>query len=226
MQLILTPELILEAYRHGLFPMAHSAAARTVQWVCPDQRGLLPIDTLHIPRRLLKTLKQTPFDIRIDTAFEELITRCGKATEDRPETWINDEIKAVFCRLHETGHAHSVEVWDNDRLIGGLYGLHIGSVFFGESMFSRTRDASKIALVHLAARLWCGGFTLLDTQFINNHLKQFGAYETPHEEYMTELEDALEITADFKLEGLTQTEILNRYLDGREKDTMTPEEER
>lgn len=212
MQLVLTPELVLEAYRHGLFPMAYGANSPYINWVCPELRGQLSITDLHIPRRLLDTLKAAPFEITINKAFREVITLCGERHENRPETWINDSIRDVFCDLHDLGHAHSLECWDGDKLVGGIYGLAMGGAFFGESMFSRERDASKIALVHLTARLWKGGFSLLDTQFINDHLKQFGAYEIPYESYKIQLSRALRHDADYVLRSQNDVDILSEYL--------------
>lgn len=212
MQLVLTPELVLEAYRYGLFPMAYGAHSPYINWVCPEMRGQLSVCDLHIPRRLLSTLKQGPFEVRINTAFEEVIAMCAAPHEKRPETWINDQIANVFCRLHEQGCAHSVECWQAGKLVGGVYGLAIGAAFFGESMFSRARDASKIALVHTAARLWKGSFSLFDTQFVNEHIKQFGAYEVPFEDYKKQLFAAINRDADFKQEGVESAAILEDYL--------------
>ena len=166
---------------------------------------------MDIPR-LQKTIRKNQYDIKIDTAFNTVIKTCAELTNTRQDTWINDQIIDVFCRLHGMGHAHSIEVWDDCNLIGGLYGLKIGSAFFGESMFSRKQDASKIALVHLAARLWAGGFTILDTQFINPHLEQFGAYEISHDDYLVQLESALQKKSDFLQTGYNQHEICNAYL--------------
>ena len=212
MQLVLTPELILEAYRHGLFPMAYRGDSPYIQWVCPEMRGQLPIDDLHIPRRLRKTLLNNPYDIRVDTAFKAVIKACAAPAPHRPETWINDEIMSVFCALHEQEHAHSLEVWEGNRLVGGIYGLKIGAAFFGESMFSHKTNTSKIALVHLAARLWRGGFSVFDTQFTNDHLEQFGVYELAHATYLEHLKPALEHEADFALNGVSAEEILKDYL--------------
>ena len=162
MQLVLTPVLLIEAYKQGLFPMAYSGDSPYVHWICPDMRGQLPIEGLHIPKRLKKTVlsnlkRNAPYEIRIDTAFEDVIRACAGNHDGRPETWINEPIIKVYCALRAQGHAHSVECWDvsgeQERLVGGLYGLAIGGAFFGESMFSHARDASKIALVHLVARL-------------------------------------------------------------------------
>ncbi|HQX27260.1 MAG TPA: leucyl/phenylalanyl-tRNA--protein transferase [Alphaproteobacteria bacterium] len=216
MQLILTPELLMEAYRQGLFPMAYNSGSPYIHWICPEMRGQLSITDIHIPRRLLETVKKAPFEIRINADFEAVLRGCAEPTPKRPETWINASIFKVFCDLHERGHAHSVECWEDDKLVGGIYGLAIGGAFFGESMFSRMRDASKIALLHMVARLWKGGFTLLDTQFVNEHLKQFGAYELPHDEYKKYLEDAVKAEGDFLLSGLSQEKIMDNYLAMRE----------
>ena len=212
MQLVLTPELILEAYRQGLFPMAYNSGAPYVHWICPEMRGQLPIKNLHIPRRLKKTIRRGAYEIKINTAFEDVIRQCAEPQENRPETWINESIMNVFCQLHTRGDAHSVEYWQEGQLTGGVYGLAIGGAFFGESMFSHTRDASKIALVHLTARLHSGGFTLLDTQFVNDHLQQFGAYEIPYEEYKSVLNKALQVKGNFLLEGKSEAEILDVFL--------------
>ena len=201
MQLILTPELILEAYAQGLFPMAYNAESPYIHWICPEERGQLSITDIHFSKRLIKTIRSAPYIIKTNTDFSGVIAMCAENTDTRPETWINDPIRDVFIKLHKAGHAHSIEAWhdteDGEVLVGGLYGLAIGSAFFGESMFSRANDASKICLAHLVARLWKGGFTLLDTQFVNDHLKQFGVYEVPHKEYKAQLDQALAIEADF-----------------------------
>ena len=170
------PDLLLQAYRQGIFPMADSADARYFNFYRPNRRGLLPI-RLHIPRRLKKTLRQQPYRVTVDTAFETVIDACAENRDVRPSTWINRGIRDVFVRLHEQGHAHSIECWKGKKFAGGVYGLKIGAVFCGESMVSHETDTSKIALVHLGARLWKGGFTLLDAQFHNPHLEQFGLYE-------------------------------------------------
>jgi leucyl/phenylalanyl-tRNA--protein transferase len=211
MQLVLTPELLLEAYRQGLFPMSYSGDSPYIHWVCPELRGQLSIENLHVPRRLKKTVRSGLYEVRIDTAFEDVIAGCAAATETRPETWINRQIENAFIGLYARGHAHSVECWLGGELAGGLYGLAIGGAFFGESMFSLARDASKVALVHLAARLSAGGFTLLDTQFVNDHLRQFGVYEVPHETYKKQLSAALEQKADFTLKGRSEEALLEAY---------------
>ncbi len=222
MQLVLTTELLLEAYKQGLFPMAYSAGSPYIHWICPELRGQLSITQMHIPRRLKKTVRGAPYEIRIDTAFEEVIRACAGSNETRPETWINDAIIKAYIGLHKDGHAHSVECWNKDgALVGGLYGIEMGGAFFGESMFSRERDASKIALIHLAARLWAGGFTLLDTQFVNDHLKQFGAYELPHQTYKRALREASTLETDFMLKGKSERELIEDYFEMRS--SLTPE---
>jgi leucyl/phenylalanyl-tRNA---protein transferase len=212
MQLILTPELLLEAYRQGLFPMAYNSGSPYIHWICPELRGQLSITEIHIPHRLEGALKHPPFEITINKDFEGVIEGCGEPTEKRPETWINEPIRKVFIDLHRRGYAHSLECWDNGKLVGGIYGLAIGAAFFGESMFSRETNASKIALINLTARLWKGGFTMLDTQFVNDHLKQFGVYELPHDDYKKILQVAIKGRADFRLDGIPQKEIMDEYL--------------
>ena len=192
--------------------MAYSADSPHINWICPEQRGQLSITDIHIPRSLLKRVKQQAYEVRIDTAFDQVITACAEDAPDRPETWINDSIKSVFGQLHTMGHAHSIECWHAGELLGGLYGLKIGGVFFGESMFSRATDASKVALVHLVARLWAGGFKMLDTQFVNDHLEQFGVYEMDHAGYMAELDNVLTGKADFTLKNMPEADILTNYL--------------
>ncbi len=217
-------EHLLYAYRHGLFPMADSAEAGEIYWYNPPLRGQLSIEGLHIPSRLLKTVRQDPYEIRTDSDFTGVIDGCAEARKDRPQTWINETIRRLFIELHEQGHAHSVECYEHGKLVGGLYGMALGGAFFGESMFSRRRDASKVALVHLAARLWKGGYTLLDTQFVNDHLKQFGIYEIPREEYLAQLEEALVMGGDFVLEGMNENDILKSYLEFRHSISRHPRE--
>lgn len=194
---------ILNAYRNGLFPMAEDADADHFFFYEPEKRGLLPIHSLHIPKRLARTVRRNQFRVTINTAFIDVIDGCAESTPDRPKKWINENIRDIFIILHQAKYAHSVECWDNDgNLAGGLYGLVLGSVFFGESMFSRQTDASKVALVHLMARLWAGGFDVCDIQFINDHLTQFGAYEIPQSEYLGLLNRALMKEARFTKLGL------------------------
>ena len=184
--------MLLRAYSIGLFPMAESADDPEIFWVEPEVRGVLPLDKFHISKSLAKTVRRKPFDIRFDHDFEAVIAGCGEATDGRPSTWINRTIRSLYTTLHSLGHAHSVEAWDGDRLVGGLYGVSLGSAFFGESMFSRRTDASKICLVHLVDRLRGAGFTLLDTQFTTEHLKTFGAIDMPKREYAKLLSKAME----------------------------------
>lgn len=207
-----TPELFLNAYMQGVFPMAESADDLHYNFYRPDMRGQLSILDLHIPKKLLKTLKSQPYQIKINTDFEGVIDGCAAVSKGRNSTWINTPIKECFIELHNLGYAHSVEAWQDDKLVGGLYGLAIGAVFCGESMFSRATDASKIALVHLCARLQKGGFTILDTQYINDHLQQFGVYELPQKEYEKIIKTEMPKQTDFVLEGMSEEEILARYL--------------
>lgn len=192
-----TPDLVLRAYRAGLFPMAERRDADRLYWLDPDRRGIQPLEAFHLPRRLARTVLSDAFEVRCDTAFAAVLEGCAASTEDRPETWINPDIERLFGALHEMGHAHSVECWQQGRLVGGLYGVVLGGAFFGESMFSRVRDASKVALVHLVARLRLGGFALLDTQFVTDHLARFGAIEVPRLEYRRLLAEAVDLPAMF-----------------------------
>ena len=191
----ITPELLLRAYAEGIFPMAERRNDPTLFWVSPDRRGILPLDAFHVPRRLARTVRSDRFRVTADSAFLDVILACAAPAPDRRETWINAEIVHLYSALNASGYAHSLECWEGDRLVGGLYGVHLGGVFFGESMFSRLRDASKVALVHLVARLRAGGFKLLDAQFITAHLQQFGAIEIPREAYLSELRRALGVQA-------------------------------
>jgi leucyl/phenylalanyl-tRNA--protein transferase len=196
----LSPEILLRAYAVGLFPMAERHDDPTLYWIDPEKRGILPMDQFHVPKRLARTIRNCPYDVRCDTAFASVIRRCAEPGTGRGETWINDEIVRLYIDLHELGRAHSVECWQDGALVGGLYGVALGGAFFGESMFSRARDASKIALVHLVARLRKGGFTLLDTQFVTKHLSQFGAVEIHRSGYRQLLAQALDRQAEFYCE--------------------------
>ncbi|WP_092496924.1 leucyl/phenylalanyl-tRNA--protein transferase [Faunimonas pinastri] len=193
----ITPELVLRAYAYGIFPMAESADDPTLFWVEPKLRGVIPLDTFHVPRRLARTVRAGPFEVRFDTDFEGVISGCAAARPDADETWINPAIRELYGALFRSGHVHTVETWREGRLVGGLYGVHLGSAFFGESMFSFERDASKFALVKLVERLKAHGFTLLDTQFVTEHLSQFGAIEIPRAEYKRRLQKALTIESTF-----------------------------
>lgn len=203
---------VITAYQCGLFPMAESRESDVYYWYDPPQRGQLPIADLHIPDRLRRTVLKFPYEVKIDTAFEQVIDGCAAAAKNRPETWINRGIRDLFIGLHKAGYAHSLEAWHEGKLAGGLYGMALGGAFMGESMFSCRRDASKIALVHLCARLWQGGFTVLDTQFTNPHLTQFGVYELPREEYLNRLRAALGLKADFRLAGINEQTLIENYL--------------
>lgn len=193
----LTPEILLQAYRAGVFPMAERRDDPNLFWVSPEARGIIPLDRFHLPRRLARTVRSDRFTVKVDTAFEAVMRACAAPAPDRKESWINAEILSLYTALHRMGHAHSIESWRNGELAGGLYGVKIGAAFFGESMFSRERDASKVALAHLVARLKFGGFRLLDAQFITSHLAQFGAVEIPRNEYMGMLADAVARDAEF-----------------------------
>ncbi|TAN78141.1 MAG: leucyl/phenylalanyl-tRNA--protein transferase [Magnetospirillum sp.] len=193
----LTSDLLLRAYAMGVFPMARSRDDPRLYWIDPERRGILPLETFHVSKRLRKTLRRGGFKVRCDTAFEAVMRACGEATDDRPDSWINEEIVRLFVELSRLGLAHSVETWRDGRLVGGLYGLGLGAAFFGESMFSRETDASKVALVHLVARLKLGGFHLLDTQFVTAHLQQFGAIEIPRSDYQERLSAAIDQPAWF-----------------------------
>ena len=187
----ITPQVLLKAYAVGVFPMAESADDPALYWVEPDERGLIPLDGFHISHSLKKSVRHAGFEIRIDTSFETVMRACAEKTADREETWINERILKLYTQLHKMGFCHSVETWKDGALVGGLYGVRLGAAFFGESMFSRQRDASKVALVHLVEGLKRGGFALLDTQFITTHLARFGAIEIPRERYLLKLHDAL-----------------------------------
>ena len=196
-QMEITPELMLRAYRIGLFPMAESRDARTLYWLDPEMRGVIPLDGFHLPRRLARRVRQAPYRISANEDFPRVIAECAAPRASSPDSWINAEIQALFVALHRQGHAHSIEAWEGEALVGGLYGVSLGGAFFGESMFSRADDASKIALVHLVARLRLGGFTLLDAQFQTSHLAQFGTEEVPRALYKARLAEAVEVPAHF-----------------------------
>jgi leucyl/phenylalanyl-tRNA--protein transferase len=193
----ITPELLLRAYACGIFPMAESVDDPTLFWVEPKLRGVIPLESFRVPSRLARTVRSDSFAVTVDTAFNAVIDGCAAPQPGRDNTWINRRIRELYIALHELGHCHSVEVWQGDKLVGGLYGVRLGSAFFGESMFHVARDASKVALVHLVARLIAGGFVLLDTQFVTDHLRGFGAIEIPRRRYRTLLDVAVEGRADF-----------------------------
>lgn len=189
----ITPALLLQAYASGVFPMAESAASDELFWVDPQRRGVLPLDGLHVPRRLARSFLADDFEIRVDGDFTAVVLACA----ERPETWINGRILRLYRDLHRAGYAHSVEIWQEGALAGGLYGVALGAAFFGESMFSRRRDASKLALIALVARLNAGGFRLLDTQFVTPHLARLGAVEITRSAYHRLLDPAINRPARF-----------------------------
>ena len=187
----ITPQVLLKAYACGIFPMAESAEDNALYWIEPERRGILPLDRMHVPRRLARTIRGGGFEVKVDRNFEAVIEGCAAPRSGRRSTWINGRIRSLYRELFALGHCHTVEVWQDGVLTGGLYGVHLGRAFFGESMFSRARDASKIALVYLVARLKYGGFTLLDTQFVTGHLSRFGTIEVSRDEFQRFLEAAL-----------------------------------
>ncbi len=203
----ITPELLLQGYASGVFPMSEGIDDPDIFWVDPQMRGIFPLDNFHVSRSLTRTIKRAPYQVTVDQHFQDVVHACA----DRDETWINTEIFDLYTQLHNLGFAHSIEVMDGNALIGGLYGVTLASAFFGESMFSRRTDTSKIALTYLVARLNYGGFTLLDTQFQTDHLRSLGAQEITRDDYRDRLANALEISADFyKLPTDTQpSEVLH-----------------
>ena len=190
----LTVELLLAAYANGYFPMAKSREDKAIYWYYPEERGIIPLDAFHVPRSLARFMRKEPFRITTNTAFKKVIQGCAEVGKGaRDGTWINDAIIRTYSELHAHGFAHSVECWEDEKLVGGVYGVALGSAFFGESMFSRTPNASKVALVHLVTLLREAGYTLLDTQFVNDHLLQFGVIEIPREEYLAQLLEAMRV---------------------------------
>ena len=197
MEFGLTPDVLLRAYASGLFPMAERRDDPRLYWMDPDMRSIIPLDGLHVSRRLARRVRRQEFDVRTDSAFRQVMGLCAEPTLRRMETWINDQILELYGELHHRGAAHSVECWRDGDLVGGLYGVVLGGAFFGESMFSRATDASKVALVHLVERLNRGGFQLLDSQFITPHLETLGAIEITRERYHERLRRALATDARF-----------------------------
>jgi leucyl/phenylalanyl-tRNA--protein transferase len=193
----ITPQILLKAYAAGIFPMAESAEDNALYWVEPEERGIFPLDGLHISHSLRKRIRKCRFDIRIDTAFQDVISACAEKKPDRRTTWINQRIKSLYGQLFKMGCCHSIECWRGQELVGGLYGVRIGGAFFGESMFSRETDASKVALVHLVARLRAGGFHLLDAQFTTPHLESLGARSISRADYHLLLERAIDQDGEF-----------------------------
>lgn len=187
----ITPEILLKAYATGIFPMAEDADDPTIYWVEPRARGVLPLDRFHIPRRLARTVRSDIYTVTSDRDFDAVIAGCAAPRRDAPRTWINARIRALYGALFDLGQCHTVEVYAGERLVGGLYGVCLGAAFFGESMFHEARDASKVALVHLVARLKAGGFVLADTQFLTDHLTQFGVEEMPRQVYKRRLAEAI-----------------------------------
>ncbi len=189
---------LLSCYARGVFPMADAREDERVFLIDPERRGVIPLDAFHVSRRLARTVRAEPFEIRTDTAFRLVVQACAEASDGRNETWINHPIEELYVRLHELGHAHSVECWKDGQLVGGLYGVSLHGAFFGESMFSRRREASKVALVHLVGRLIAGGYQLLDTQFLTGHLTQFGAIEISRLDYRRRLAVAISVEGEFQ----------------------------
>jgi leucyl/phenylalanyl-tRNA--protein transferase len=198
----ITPEVLLKAYACGIFPMAETAEDLSLYWIEPEQRGIVPLDRFHVSERLARTVRSDRFTVTVNRDFDAVIDSCATPQPGRAKTWINARIRMLYRRLHEREHCHSIEVYDCDELVGGLYGVTLGAAYFGESMFHRARDASKVALVHLVARLKTGGYTLLDTQFVTDHLKTFGAVEIPRRQYHRLLEEALRGEARFAVPPL------------------------
>lgn len=216
----LTAELLLQAYRVGLFPMAEKRDSDELYWLDPEMRGVLPLETFHLSRRLRRTVLASSYVVTADQRFEAVIAACAASTSGREESWINPEIERLFTQLHRQGHGHSIECLHDGELVGGLYGVAIGGAFFGESMFSRARDASKIALVHLVVRLQLGGFTLLDTQFTTEHLAQFGAMEIPRAVYRHRL--GLAVASQASWVAAPAADVLAGAIAGLGRETEAP----
>jgi len=193
----ITPEVLLKAYACGIFPMAESSEDPTLYWIEPERRGIIPLQSFHVPKRLARTVRSTHLAVACDRDFDGVIAGCRQAKAGRTRTWINTRIRNLYRGLFDIGHCHTVEVYDGEQLVGGLYGVSLGRAFFGESMLHRARDASKVALVHLVARLKAGDYKLLDTQFVTDHLTTFGAIETSRRQYHKLLAEALIGEADF-----------------------------
>ena len=211
----ITPDVLLRAYACGIFPMSESADDPGLFWVEPEERGVIPLDGFRVASRLARTVRSDVFTVTVNTAFKRIIAECAAPKPGRDDTWINQRIRDLYTGLYDMGHAHSVEVWENNALVGGLYGVSLGRAFFGESMFHHARDASKVALVHLVARLIAGGFKLLDTQYVTDHLRSFGATEVPRRRYRQMLDGALDgiadfgkLPVDFPLKGATMLDII------------------
>jgi len=194
----ITVDMLLRAYAHGIFPMSESRHDPRISWFDPSRRGVLPLNRFHVSRRLARTIRGRTYRLSVDYAFQQVVEGCAAPRPGRWTTWINDSIIEMFTGLHATGHAHSIECWQHNQLVGGLYGVSLGAAFFGESMFSIHRDASKVALVYLVARLRHGGFRLLDTQFVTEHLERFGALEISRDDYLRRLRTSVAMEADFQ----------------------------
>jgi leucyl/phenylalanyl-tRNA---protein transferase len=203
-QVEITPDVLLKAYACGIFPMAETAEDLSLYWIEPEHRGIVPLDRFHVPERLARTVRGDRFTVTVNRDFDAVLEGCATPQPGRAKTWINARIRVLYRKLHERGHCHSLEVYDGEELAGGLYGVTLGSAYFGESMFHRARDASKVALVHLVARLKAAGFTLLDTQFVTDHLRTFGAVEISRRQYHRLLEEALRSEARFAARPLDQ----------------------
>ena len=202
----LTPDILLRAYAIGIFPMAEGREHTELHWIDPEHRGVLPLEEFHIPRKLRRRIRRADFEVTCDSAFTEVIEACAEPADNRPDTWINPPIQRLYTDLHEMGFAHSLECWHDGALVGGLYGVSLGAAFFGESMFTRVPDASKVALAHLVLRLRKGGFRLLDTQFVTPHLRRFGVVEVPRQDYRSRLAQAITAQARFPAE-VTDAEL-------------------
>ncbi|MGH6855761.1 MAG: leucyl/phenylalanyl-tRNA--protein transferase [Aestuariivirga sp.] len=219
----ITPHILLRAYAAGIFPMAENAEDAALYWVEPEERGIIPLDGLHISHSLRKSVRRQHFEVKIDADFPAVIAACAAKAPHRSSTWINGRIRSLYTQLHRMGACHSVECWQEGKLAGGLYGVRIGAVFFGESMFSKAPDASKVALVHLVARLNAGGFRLLDAQFLNAHLAKLGAVTVAQAEYRQMLEPALDAEADFfAFKGDNDAELVLKLAGGIEPKAPHP----
>ncbi|MBL9011248.1 MAG: leucyl/phenylalanyl-tRNA--protein transferase [Alphaproteobacteria bacterium] len=208
----LDADTLLKAYAIGVFPMAMSRDDPELHWFDPEKRGIIPLEAFHIPRRLARTLRAEPFRVTADTAFEQVMRLCAAPGPGRSETWINEQIVDLYTELHDRGHAHSVECWQDDEMAGGLYGVSLGAAFFGESMFSRRTDASKVALCGLVSVLKAGGYRLLDTQYLTGHLTQFGAVEISRRDYRRRLAEAIARPAQFHSRALSSSSIVSSML--------------
>ncbi|MTI46027.1 leucyl/phenylalanyl-tRNA--protein transferase [Roseibium hamelinense] len=215
----ITPQVLLKAYACGLFPMAESADDPGLFWLEPERRGILPLDGFHLPRRLRRTIRNDIYEVRVSTDFQGVIDGCSAPMPDRPKTWINTEIRRLYGELFDMGHCHTIEAWQDDQLVGGLYGVSLNGAFFGESMFTFRTDASKVCLAHLVARLIVGGYSLLDTQFVTDHLSRFGTLEITQSDYNKRLNTALQLETDFfafpaNTCGAEVLNVLDNWTDG------------